>query len=62
MEKPKLKLIGKDGNAFFILARAQDSAKKAGWSKEQIDNFMQQARSGDYNNLLRACMDYFDCD
>lgn len=58
--KPKLKLVGEDGNAFFILGKAQRAAKKAGWSKEQIDAFMEEAQSGDYNNLLSTCMEYFD--
>lgn len=32
-EKPKLELIGKDGNAFSILGLAGRAAKKAGWPK-----------------------------
>ena len=58
--KPKLQLVGQDGNAFFILARARQAAKKAGWPKEKIEEFTQKAQSGDYNNLLATCMDYFD--
>jgi hypothetical protein len=59
-QKPKLKLVGEDGNAFFILGKAFQAAKKAGWTKEQIEEFKAKATSGDYNNLLAVCMEYFD--
>lgn len=60
MSKPKLKLIGEDGNIFFILGKAVKVAKKAGWSKEKIEGFQKKATSGDYDNALQTCMDYFD--
>jgi hypothetical protein len=59
-KKPRLKLVGKDGNAFFILGRAVEAARKAKWPKEKIDEFMTKAKSGNYDNLLATCMDYFD--
>lgn len=60
MEKPKLKLVGEDGNAFSILGRARSAARKAGWSKEEIDAFTEKATSGDYNNVLATCMEFFE--
>ena len=60
--KPKLKLVGEDGNAFFILGRAINIARHSGWSEEKIDTFKKAATSGDYDNLLAVCMDYFDVD
>lgn len=59
-EKPRLKLVGEDGNAFAILGRAQTEGKKFGWSKEDVTEFHNEATSGDYNHLLRTCMEYFD--
>lgn len=59
-DKPKLKLVGKDGNAFAILGRAQAAARKAGWPKDRIDAFMKEATSGDYNKLLATTMEHFD--
>jgi hypothetical protein len=59
-EKPKLKLVGKDGNAFNILGLARKAARNAGWTKEEIDAFMKEATSGDYNDLLAACMEHFE--
>ncbi len=59
-DKPRLKLSGEDGNAFSILSRAKLAANKAGWTKEKFDKFMKECQSGDYNHLLKTCMDNFD--
>jgi hypothetical protein len=48
----KCKLVGQDGNAWAIMGRFQTAARKAGWSKEDIDLLMKNAMSGDYNHLL----------
>lgn len=58
--QPKLKLLGRDGNAFAVLGNAQAAAKKAKWSQEQIDAFAKIAKAGDYDHLLQTCMRYFD--
>ena len=60
MSKPKLKLIGEDGNVFYILGKAVREARTAGWSEEKINEFKRKAMSGDYNNALQTCMAYFD--
>lgn len=58
--RPVVKLVGEDGNAFAILGRCRNAAKKAGWTEDQLTEFSTKARSGDYNNLLCTVMDYFD--
>ena len=60
MSKPKLKLIGEDGNVFYILGKAVREARRAGWPEEKIAEFKEKAMSADYDNALRVCMDYFD--
>ena len=60
MSKPKLKLIGEDGNVFYILGKAVREARRAGWTEEKIAEFKEKAMSGDYDNALRTCMAYFD--
>jgi hypothetical protein len=62
VDKPNLKLVGEDGNAFSILGRARKALRKAGATKEQIDQVSEEATSGDYNHLLRTMMDYFEVD
>jgi len=58
--KPKLKLTGRDGNAFAIMGKAREAAKKAGWGKPEIDALLKEAMSGDYNNLLCVMMKHFN--
>ena len=60
MSKPRLKLIGEDGNVFFILGKATREARRAGWSKEKIEKFQKEAMSSDYDHALQTCMDYFE--
>lgn len=58
--KPELKLVGEDSNAFMILGLARRSAKKAGWTEAQMKTFQDEATSGDYDHLLQTCMKYFE--
>jgi len=60
MKKPKLKLVGEDGNAFSILGQARQAAKKAEWPKEKIDKMTEEATSGDYDNVLQTMLKYFE--
>jgi hypothetical protein len=34
-DKPTVKLVGENGNAFAILGACKTAAKKAGWPKEK---------------------------
>lgn len=59
-ERPKLELVGQDGNAFMVLGLAKRAASEAGWDKEKFDAFLQKAISGNYDHLLRTVMEHFD--
>jgi hypothetical protein len=59
-DKPRLKIIGEDGSAFAILGKAFRQAREAGWTQEQIEDYKARATAGDYNNLLRVTMGFFD--
>ena len=60
IKKPKLKLIGMDGNAFGILGRAQVATVRAKWPDGKWDKVREEATSGDYNHLLRTIAEHFD--
>ena len=60
-QKPQVKLIGRDGNAFFIIGTVRKALLKEGMEQEAKE-FMEKATSGDYNNLLRVVMEYVDVD
>lgn len=55
-----VQLIGLDGNAFSILGRCQREMKKARLSQEEIQQFMNEATSGNYDHLIATCMEWFD--
>jgi len=51
-----VQLVGEDGNAFSILGAVSGAMRRAGVSKEERDQFMSEAMSGDYDHLLVTCM------
>lgn len=58
MTKPKFSdvyvpLAGQDGNAFSILGRVSAALRKAGYG-DAVTEYMNEAMSGDYDNLLRV--------
>lgn len=55
-----VKLIGEDGNAFAVLGKVIKALKKNNIPKEEIDNFQNQAMSGDYNHLLLTVMQWVE--
>jgi hypothetical protein len=62
-EKPMIdlgNLDGPDGNVFAILGKANRVARRAKWSKEKIEKFMNEAMSSDYNHALATVENYFD--
>ena len=58
----KVQLVGEDGNAFAILGRVQQAMRRAKLTKDQIQEFLDEATSGDYNHLLRTVMSYCTVD
>ena len=56
--KVKVKLVGKDGNSFSIIARVAEAMKKKKVPDEEISAFRKEAMSGNYNHLLRTCMEW----
>lgn len=52
----EVQLTGQDGNAFFIIARVTSAMREAGIEDHLINAFREEAMSGNYDDLLRACM------
>lgn len=44
--------FGEQGNAFFIMGGFSNAAKKAKWTKEEINLVLNEATSKDYSHLL----------
>ena len=53
-----VQLSGNDGNAFAVMGAVKSSLKKAGASKEEIEQYLTDSMSGDYDNLLRVAMEW----
>lgn len=58
-QRPTVKLIGEDGNAFNILGRVKRALVKAGM-REEAQAFMTEAMAGDYDHLLATVQKYVD--
>ena len=52
-----VQLSGEDGNGFFIIGRVMKAMRQAKVPKEEITAFSEEAMSGDYDHLLRVCME-----
>lgn len=53
-----LNLVGLDGNAFVIMGAFSRQAKREGWSQDEIDAVLNEAKSGDYDHLLATIMSH----
>lgn len=47
-------LGGPSGNAYAVMGNVQRAMRDAGKTKEQIDAYIEEATSDDYNHLLRV--------
>jgi hypothetical protein len=59
-EKPTLKLLGTNGNAFAVIGAAQKAWRRAKLPESDWDMISAEAMSGDYDHLLSTIMEYFD--
>lgn len=55
-----VQLVGRDGNAFAIMAAVTRALRTAGASQHDIDDFLAEATSGDYDHLLATCAEWVD--
>jgi hypothetical protein len=52
----EVQLSGNDGNAFAIMGAVQKALKRHGVDKSEIDEYIHDSMSGDYNHLLQVAM------
>lgn len=53
-----LDMVGHNGNAFAIMGVFQRQARKEGWTQEEIDLVLNEAKSGDYDHLLATIINH----
>ena len=59
-KKIKVRLTGTDGNAFALLGKCRQAARKGKMPPSEIAQFTSEAMAGDYNHLLATCCKFFD--
>jgi hypothetical protein len=60
MDKPRCRLIGKNGNVFNLIAIVTATLKKADMA-DKAKEFMEKAwHAGSYDNVLVLIMDYVE--
>jgi hypothetical protein len=51
-----VRLVGEDGNGFAIMARVQRALRTARVPEHEIQKYLDECMSGDYDHLLRTTM------
>ena len=49
-------LAGYDGNAFAVMSKVSGALRKGGAPAEEVEAYLAESMSGDYDNLLRTAM------
>jgi len=57
--KPPVKLSGRYGEV-YVLGVTMKALRDAGWAKDERDEYLREAKSGDYDHLLQTTMRYCD--
>ena len=57
MSKKNYTLENADGNAFAIMGYVCIIMKREGKSNEEIDNYLEDAKSGDYHHLIEVSVE-----
>ena len=65
MSKPKypnieVQLTGEDGNAFAVIGIVRNALRKNDVPIEEVNKFIAEAMSGDYDHVLQTCMSYVE--
>ena len=63
MMDPKYKnisvqLTGQDGNAFAIMAKVSGALRRNDVAESEVEQYLSESMSGDYDNLLRTAMSW----
>ena len=56
----KVQLTGQDGNAFNLISLVRTALRKNGVPQDKIEEFVDDAMSGDYDHVLQTCMKWVD--
>ena len=57
-----VKLVGEDGNAFAIIGKVRQALRRNRVDETEVEAFTEEAKSGDYDHLLRTAMRWVEVD
>lgn len=52
----EVSLVGENGNTFVIVGKVRKALRRHGVPSSEIEEFSQEALSGDYDKVLQTCM------
>ena len=58
VEKVQFDIANSDGNAFALIGGWKRAARREGWSEDDIEAVLAEAKSGDYDHLVQTIMGY----
>jgi hypothetical protein len=58
--RPRVKLIGEDGNVMGVIGRTRRALFAAGADQEYVTKYTQEAMSGTYDNALMVTINYVE--
>ena len=58
--KKEYSLIGVNGNAFSIMGYVRQAMKETNFNKKEIEAYIKDATSSDYDHLLTVSIDMID--
>lgn len=56
----QVQLTGNNGNAYAIMGAVSKALRRNGIPQEEIDLYMEESQSGDYDHLLVVAMQWVD--
>lgn len=55
-----VQLLGEDGNAMVLISKVRRALVKASVREDEVNKFMTEAMSRDYNKVIQTCMEWVD--
>lgn len=57
-DKINLDLTALNGNAYNLMGHFRHQARREGWTNEEIEKVLTEAKESDYHNLVRTLSKY----
>jgi len=62
MDKPRVKLVGTDGNIFAVVGRCKQALEQAGQSHQAKELIRRAFKAHSYDEALGICQEYIEAE